>query len=210
MLTQDKNYHVDNQQLLRQFMFEKRIIFLEGPIDHAYINDISMPLGWSCSPRGVIDQIIYLSYQSKNPIYLIINSYGGVVDITLSLHDFMKMSQAPIYTVGTGIVASAAALLLSAGTQGKRYVMPNAKTMIHLPEAVFQGNVKDHKIWEKEFERAKNTYIKLLAKYSNKPETEIESLMDRGDHWMNAEETKNSGLADHVINSLSNILPDSV
>jgi len=105
MLAHDKEFHQHNQRLLRQLLFEKRVIFPEGPMGDAYSGDPTMPMGWVCSPRGVIDQIIYLSSKGQEPIKLIINSPGGFLDMAFSLLDFMATVSCPIHTVGTGVVA---------------------------------------------------------------------------------------------------------
>lgn len=208
MLVYDKEFHHDNQRLLRQFLFEKRVIFLEGFMGDAYTTDPTMPMGWTCSPRGVIDQLLYLSSDRRKPITLIINSPGGYIDTALSLHDIMTTISSPIHTVGLGTVSSAAVLILAAGTAGKRFIMPHTKTMIHLPQGQFQGDTKDVAIAVKEFEKCKNIYIKLLAMHSNKQGNEIDPLIDRGDHWMNAEESKTFGLIDHIVTNLSEIIPE--
>ena len=207
MMTNDKEFNFDNQRFLRQLFFEERTIFLEGVMFDAYVSDATMPWGWTCSPRGVIDQLIYLSREPIKPIRIFIDSGGGSLNTAIALHDIMKTMPCPLYTIALGLAASAATLILAAGTQGKRFIFPHAKTMIHPPR--LRGSIdaddKEINIIKEELEKSKNTYVELLAKYTNKQKEDISALMSRGEFWMNAEETKAFGLVDHIIMNFSDI-----
>lgn len=206
MLTHNKEFNNENLRFLRQLFFEKRLIFLEGFMFEAYISDPTMPMGWTCSPRGAIDQLIHLSNKPDEPVILFIDSGGGSLHTAITLHDIMKAIPCPIHTVALGLAASAATLVLAAGTQGKRFMFPHAKTMIHPPRLKGYVDVddKEMEIIKAELAKSKNNYIELLAKYTNKQVREIEALIER-EHWMNAEETKAFGLIDHIIRNFSDI-----
>ncbi|KKS37894.1 MAG: hypothetical protein A3G49_01180 [Candidatus Sungbacteria bacterium RIFCSPLOWO2_12_FULL_41_11] len=204
MLVNKKGFNIDNDQFLRHLFFEKRIIFLEGFISDAYVGDPTMPMGWANTPRGVIDQIIYLSSKSPEPIKLFIDSPGGFLTTAFSLLDFMTTVSCPIHTIGTGIIASAAVPVLAAGKSGKRFIFPHTRTMIHLPEGGTHGDAKDRKIAQQQIEEITNEYISTISHYTGKAKKEIESIIDRA-YWMNAEETKAFGLVDHIVTNFSDI-----
>jgi len=204
MLAADKEFRTENQKFLRQTFFEKRILFLEGVMTYDYCNDPTMPMGWPTSPRGVMDQLFYLDNLEEKPIRLFIDSPGGIADTCLLLYDTINSLRSPVYTIARGIVASAAVPILAAGKRGKRFIFPNSKTMIHLPHGGAHGDPKDMAIALKQFEKVKDTYVRILSELSGTPTGELEVLIER-DHWMSADETIEKGFADHKIVSLSDI-----
>lgn len=206
MYEHEGTFTYNRMKFLRKSFFEKRIVFLEGVIENSYISDPTMPWGWSTSPRGVIDQLIHLAERdNKSPITLIIDSPGGIVAYGFNLYDVMTSLGVPIKTVAMGLAASAAVPVLAAGTKGQRFIFSNSETMLHLPEAQFEGNTQDIDKFKKHFDGLKDRYVAILSRCTGRNSQEIERLMEKV-HWMNAEETVSFGLADHIVSNLLEIL----
>lgn len=211
MLTNDRGFSQRNLRFLRQIFFEdSRLIFLECQMDEsggaAYCNDPSLPAYWSVSPRGVIDQIIFLNAKDKNrPIVLFIDSPGGLVSQYLNVYDVMQAVSSPIHTVAMGFIASAAVPVLAGGRSGKRFVFSNSRTMIHLPRGGAQGDDEDLDRQTKELKRTKDAYIKILSKHAGKELAVIEAAIKPKEHFMDAEETIAFGLADKIVASLDEL-----
>ncbi|MBI2635266.1 MAG: ATP-dependent Clp protease proteolytic subunit [Parcubacteria group bacterium] len=207
MLVSNNNFKRSNARFLRQLFFEERLLFLDCQLDGtgglAYYNDGSIPFDWASSPRSVIDQIIYLDSLNREPIKLMIDSPGGLASAYLNLYDIMKASRSPIYTVATGVVASAAVPILVGGEPGHRYILPNSRTMIHMPRSHFGGDPKEVENQVREFNKVKTLYIGILSRHTNKAPDLIESDINRLDFWMDAKESVAYGLVDHVLNSFS-------
>jgi ATP-dependent Clp protease protease subunit len=134
-------------------------------------------------------------------IIFYINSPGGSVYHALGIYDTMKFVKSDIQTVGIGVNASAAAILLSSGTKSKRLLLPHATVMIHQPSSAAQrAKISDLEIDLKEGLRLKRLLNEILAKNTGQPVSKIEKDVDR-DYWMTAEEAKKYGLVDKVITS---------
>lgn len=148
----------------------------------------------------VVAQMLFLENQDANKdIIFYINSPGGSVYHALGIYDTMKYVKSDIQTVGIGINASAAALLLSSGTKGKRLLLPHATVMIHQPSAASErAKITDLEIDLREGLRIKKLLNEILAKNTGQPLSKIEKDVDR-DYWMTAEEAKKYGLVDKVI-----------
>lgn len=212
MLVHEKSFSGKNLRLLRQLFFEKhRLIFLECQLDEsggtAYCNDPTMPT-WAVSPRGVIDQILYLDNIEKSeerPIKMVIDSSGGFISPYLNLYDVMQAARSPIHTIAMGFIASAAAPILAGGFKGKRFIFPSSKTMIHLPRGGAQGDEEDLDKQAKLLKKTKDTYIKILSSHTGKDPDEIEKAINRKDHYMDAKETIEFGLADHLVTNLQEV-----
>lgn len=212
MLVHDKNFSGRNLRFLRQLFFEKRrLIFLECQLDEsggvAYYNDPTLP-DWAASPRSVIDQIIYLDNMERTenrPIRLLIDSPGGFISPYLNLYDVMRAARSPIYTIAMGFIASAAAPILAGGFNGKRFIFPSSKTMIHLPHGGAQGDDEDLDKRAKQLKKTKDTYIKILSRHTGKEPEEIERAINRKDYFMDAQETIDFGLADHLVTTLEEV-----
>src|SRR5262249_27812302 len=132
-------------------------------------------------------------------IILYLNSPGGSVYDAFAIYDTMKYVKSDIQTVGIGVQASAAAFLLSAGTEGKRLLLPNATVMIHQPSSVSQrAKISDFEIDLKERIRVKRLLNEILAKNTGQTLSRIEKDVDR-DYWMTADEAKKYGVVDKVI-----------
>ncbi len=167
-------------------LLKDRIIFLGTPVDQHTANLI-------------VAQLLFLQAEdAKKDIFLYINSPGGSVYDAMAIYDTMQFVTNDIQTVGIGMQASAAAFLLSAGTKGKRLILPEATVMIHQPSSGTQGKVTDMEIDLKESLRVKHRLNEIMAKNTGQKIEKIKTDMER-DYWMTAEEAKKYGLVDKVI-----------
>ena len=167
-------------------LLEDRIIFLSGEIDDAVANT-------------VVAQLIYL--EAKDPakdISLYINSPGGSVSAGLAIYDTMNYVKCDVSTICIGMAASMCAFLLSSGTKGKRYALPNSEIMIHQPLGGAQGQASDIKIAAEHILRTKQRLNTILAKNSGKPLAQIEQDTDR-DNYLSAQDAQEYGLIDKVF-----------
>ena len=167
-------------------LLKERVIFLVGPV-----NDVTANL--------VVAQMLFL--ESENPdkdIYLYINSPGGSVTAGLAIYDTMQFIKPDVQTVCLGQAASAAAVLLAAGTPGKRSALPHSRIMIHQPSGGAQGTAADIEIQAKEILYLRSTMNGLYSKHTGRPVEQIERDMER-DFFMSADEAKSYGLIDTVI-----------
>ncbi|MBR0134078.1 ATP-dependent Clp protease proteolytic subunit [Candidatus Saccharibacteria bacterium] len=147
----------------------------------------------------VIAQLLHLAYEDpKKDIKLYINSPGGSVYDGLAIIDTMNYIEPDVQTIGIGLQASMGAMLLSSGTKGKRYCLPNARIMIHQPSSGTEGKITDQEIALKEGIYLKQVLAEMMAKNTGKSVKEVEKAMDR-DHWMSAEEAQKFGIIDEVI-----------
>ena len=147
----------------------------------------------------VIAQLLYLAHEdSKKGIKLYINSPGGSVYDGLAIIDTMNYIEPDVETIGIGLQASMGAMLLSSGTKGKRYCLPNARIMIHQPSSGTEGKITDQEIMLREGVFLKKRLAEIFAKNTGKKLAQVEKDMDR-DNWMSAEEAKTYGIIDKVI-----------
>jgi ATP-dependent Clp protease protease subunit len=147
----------------------------------------------------LIAQLLFL--ESEDPdkdINFYINSPGGVVTAGLAVYDTMQYIKPDIATVCIGQAASMGAFLLTAGTRGKRYSLPNSRILIHQPMGGFQGQASDIAIQAKEILRMKDTLNNILARHTGRDLKQIQVDTDR-DYFMSSEEAKEYGIIDHVI-----------
>ncbi|MBP6344259.1 MAG: ATP-dependent Clp endopeptidase proteolytic subunit ClpP [Candidatus Omnitrophica bacterium] len=173
-------------------LLKERIIFLGTAIDDVVAN-------------LVVAQILFL--QSDDPekdIYLYINSPGGSVTAGLAIYDTMQYVKPDVCTICIGQAASMGSVLLTAGTKGKRFALPNARIMIHQPWGGAQGTASDIHIQAKEILRMKEELNKILAKHSGQPIERIEKDADR-DFFMSSQEASDYGLVDKVIEGIGSI-----
>ncbi|MEI8327839.1 MAG: ATP-dependent Clp protease proteolytic subunit [Candidatus Taylorbacteria bacterium] len=167
-------------------LLRDNIIFLGGPIDDHMANLI-------------IAQLLFLqSEDPKKEIQLYVNSPGGSVTATLAIIDTMQHIKNDISTVCVGIAASGAALVLSAGTKGKRLALPNSEVMIHQPIGGAEGQASDIEISAKHILKTRMSLNKLLAKNTGQSLARIEKDVDR-DFFMDADEAKKYGVIDQVV-----------
>ncbi len=169
-------------------LLRDRIIFIGQPIDDNVANT-------------VIAQMLFLEVQDpKKDIKLYINSPGGLVTSGLAIYDTMQYVQPDVSTICMGQAASAAALLLAAGTRGKRLSLPNANILIHQPMGGARGQASDVGIQARQILRIKDRLNEIFVKHTGQPKEKIETDTDR-DFYMTAEEAKEYGLIDKVIES---------
>ena len=167
-------------------LLKDRIIFIGSPIDDILANT-------------VIAQLLFL--QTEDPekdIHIYINSPGGVVTSGLAIYDTMQYIKPDIATYCLGQAASMGALLLTAGTKGKRQVLPNSRVMIHQPLGGFHGQATDIEIHAKEIMKMKDNLNQILAKHTGQPLDKIHSDTER-DYFMSGNEAKKYGIVDEVI-----------
>lgn len=147
----------------------------------------------------VVAQLLFLAHEDpKKDIKLYINSPGGSVYDGLAIIDTMNYIESDVQTIGIGLQASMGAMLLSCGTKGKRFALPNARVMIHQPSSGTQGKITDQEIMLKEGIFLKKRLAEILAKNTGKKVDQIIKDMDR-DNWMSADEAKDYGIIDEVI-----------
>ena len=169
-------------------LLRDRIIFIGQPIDDNVANT-------------VIAQMLFLEVQDpKKDIKLYINSPGGLVTSGLAIYDTMQYVQPDVSTICMGQAASAAALLLAAGTPRKRLSLPNANVLIHQPMGGARGQASDVGIQARQILRIKDRLNEIFVKHTSQPKEKIERDTDR-DFYMTAEEAKEYGLIDKVIES---------
>lgn len=167
-------------------LLKERIIFLGTEIN----DDVS---------NVIIAQLLFLqSEDSEKDISMYINSPGGVVTAGMAIYDTMQFVKCPITTYCMGQAASMGAVLLAAGTKGKRFALPNSRIMIHQPLGGAQGQATDIEIQTKEILRMKKRLNEILADHTGKPLKTIEKDTDR-DFFMSAEEAVKYGLVDEVV-----------
>lgn len=167
-------------------LLNERIIFLGDQVNEATAN-------------LVVAQLIHLAYEDpKKDIKLYINSPGGAVYDGLAIYDTIQFIKPDVQTIGIGLQASMGAFLLSSGTKGKRFALPNSRIMIHQPHGGAQGQITDQEITLREGLFLKNRLNEILAKNTGQKLSKIEQDMER-DFWMGAEEAKKYGLIDEVI-----------
>jgi len=167
-------------------LLKDRIIFLGTAINDEVANLL-------------IAQLLFL--ESEDPdkdINFYVNSPGGVVTAGMAVYDTMQYIKPDIATVCIGQAASMGAILLTAGTKGKRYSLPNSRILIHQPMGGFQGQASDIEIQAKEILRMKDTLNKILMKHTGKDLDQIQLDTDR-DFFMTGQEAKEYGIIDHVI-----------
>lgn len=167
-------------------LLRERVVFLVGPV-----NDQSANL--------VVAQLLFL--ESENPdkdISLYINSPGGSVSAGMSIFDTMHFIKPDVSTLCMGMAASMGAFLLSAGTKGKRFALPNSKIMIHQPLGGTQGQATDIEIHAREILKTREQLNRILAEQSGQSLEKIQADTER-DYYMSAEEAQTYGLIDKVL-----------
>lgn len=172
-------------------LLKDRVIFIGSAIDDMVAN-------------SVIAQLLYLQMEDpKKDIHIYIHSPGGYVTAGMAMYDTMQYVTCDLATYCIGQAASMGAVLLAAGTKGKRYALPNARIMIHQPLGGAQGQASDISIQAKEILRTKKTLSQILANHTGQPFEKLEKDTDR-DFFMSAEDAKEYGLVDEVIKSKKN------
>ena len=171
-------------------LLKERIIFLSGPISDATANT-------------VIAQLLFLQHEDpKKDIYLYVNSPGGSVTATLAMYDTMKHIKPDVSTICVGVAASGAAVILAAGTKGKRFALPNAEVMIHQVMGGAEGQATEIEITARHMIKIKDRLNKILSDTTGQPIKKVEADSDR-DFYMDAEEAKKYGMIDAVLKEKS-------
>lgn len=179
-------YQRYRQMSLDDMLLENRIVFLIGEISYQRAAEIIM-------------KMLYLDNLKRNTeISLYINSPGGSVDDTMAIYDTIRFVGSPVATFCIGRAQSGAAVILAAGTKGKRHALEHAKIMLHQPWGGVTGQAADIKIQAEEILKAKTMINELLAKHSGQPVEKIAKESER-DRYMTAEEALQYGLIDEVL-----------
>jgi ATP-dependent Clp protease protease subunit len=167
-------------------LLKERIIFLGTPIDDQVANLI-------------VAQLLFLNREDpERQINMYINSPGGVIYAGLAIYDTMQMISNPISTVAVGVTASFGTVLLTAGSKGLRYALPNATIHMHQPLGGAQGQATDIEIQAKQILRLKSLLLGIMAKHTGQPLEVIERDSDR-DYYLEAKQAVDYGLVDHVL-----------
>ena len=166
-------------------LLKDRIIILNGEIDETLGNLI-------------VAQLLYLDSENNEDISLYINSPGGSVSAGLAIYDTMNFIKSDVVTISIGMSASMGAFLLSSGTKGKRYSLPNSEIMIHQPLGGAKGQATEIKIAAEHILKTKDKLNKILSKNTGNDLKIIENDTER-DNYMSAEDAKNYGLIDKII-----------
>jgi ATP-dependent Clp protease protease subunit len=179
-------YNRYREMTLEEMLLENRVVFLVGEINHV-------------SASRVIMQMLYLqSVKKDTDINFYINSPGGVVDDTLAMFDIMRFLSCDIATYCIGRAESGGAIVFMAGKKGKRFILPNAKVMIHQPFGGVYGQAADIEIQADEILKTKNTLIRIMAKCTGQTEERIREDSER-DRFFDAEAAVKYGLCDEVL-----------
>jgi len=174
------------EMTIDELLLENRVVFLVGEITYA-------------SATSVIMRMLYLSSQNKDrDISLYINSPGGSVDDTMAIYDTMSYLPCDVETTCIGRAMSGGAIILAAGTKGKRHVLPHAKVMIHQPYGGVYGQTSDVQIQAEEILRTKKMLNELMAELTDKDLEQVTEDSER-DKYFTAQEAKDYGIVDEVL-----------
>lgn len=173
-------------------LLKENIIFVGGPIDDHMAN-------------SVIAQLLFLSSNDpKKDINIYINSPGGSVTAGLGIYDTMQFVKPDVSTICMGMAASMAQVLLCAGTEGKRFALPNSRIMMHQPSGGTQGQSSDIEIYANEILRMRKQLYGIIGKHAGKNPEKIEKDADR-DNYMTPEEAMEYGLVDKILEARKDI-----
>jgi ATP-dependent Clp protease protease subunit len=178
-------YNRYREMTLEEMLLENRVVFLVGEINHV-------------SASRVIMQLFYLENIKRDTIRLYINSPGGVVDDTLAIYDVMQYLGSEIETYCIGRAESGGAIVFMAGRKGKRFILPNAKVMIHQPFGGVYGQAADIEIQAEEILKTKETLVNVMAKCTGQPAEKVKEDSER-DRFFDARQSVAYGISDEVI-----------
>ena len=182
----NRDYQRQRQMTLGDLLLENRIIFLQGEIHDGNANELVM-------------KMLYLQSENRRKdINFYINSPGGSVSSTLAIYDTMQILSCPVTTFCVGLAASGGAVLLAGGSAGKRYILPNAKVMIHQPYGQVGGQVSDIEIQADEILKTREVLNQVLSEHTGQKIEKIAEDTDR-DYYMTAEDAKEYGIVDEII-----------
>jgi ATP-dependent Clp protease, protease subunit len=194
-----REYTRQRQYGTGDILLDNRIIFFGTSGNNVY-----EPVITDMTAHLVIQQMLYLQYENRTQeIHFYINSPGGSVTATLAIYDTMQFLECPIATYCMGIAASGAAILLAAGSKGKRFALPHAKVMIHQPWSQgIGGQASDVEIEMREILKEKKRLNEILARHTGKPLEVVEAETERN-RYFTAPEAKEFGLVDDVLVKIS-------
>lgn len=181
----DKDIQGERSYDIFSRLLKERIIFISGVINDSVAN-------------SVIAELLYLDSINHEDISIYINSPGGVITSGMAIYDTMNFVKSDVTTICIGMAASMAAFLLSSGTIGKRYILPNADVMIHQPLGGAEGQATDIKIAAERILELKRRLNRILAKNTGKSLSKIEKDTER-DNYLTADEAVKYGLVDKII-----------
>lgn len=184
-IIEERRLNVASMDVFSRLMMD-RIVFLGVPIDDDVANIVQAQLLFLASQDGGLDISMYL------------NTPGGSVSAGLGIYDTIQLIEPDVSTICTGMAASMGAVLLCAGTSGKRSALKHSRIMIHQPLGGAQGQASDIEIAAKEILKTKTELYTIISEHTGKPVEQIASDADR-DHWMTSEEAKNYGIIDEVL-----------
>jgi ATP-dependent Clp protease protease subunit len=197
-----REYARQRQMTLGDLLLENRIVFLGSSPETGGQAPITDYLA-----NVTIQKLLFLQYENRNQeIHFYINCPGGSVTATLAIYDTMQYMDCPISTYCMGIAASGAAIILAAGTKGRRYALPNSKVMIHQPWGQVGGQISDIEIQANEIMKERHRLNEILAKHTGRPLDVIEKETER-DRFFTAQEAKDFGLVDEVIQKITEEKP---
>lgn len=184
-ILEERELNVTQMDVFSRLMMD-RVIFLGTPIDDYVANTITA-------------QLLYLdSVEPGRDISIYLNSPGGSVTAGLSMYDTMQMVSSDVCTICTGMAASMAAVLLVAGSEGKRQALPHSRVMIHQPLGGVQGQASDMEIEVREIQKFKKELYTIISEHSHTPFDKVWQDSDRN-YWMTAQEAKEYGMIDEVL-----------
>jgi ATP-dependent Clp protease protease subunit len=182
-----------DDQLAARLLYQ-RIIVLGAEVDDQVANRL-------CA------QLLLLSAEDpRGDISLYINSPGGSVSAGLAIYDTMRLIPNDVSTLAMGLAGSMGQFLLSAGTPGKRYCLQHAQILMHQGSAGFGGTAADVEIYAEQLERVGNTMLRLISEHTGQPIENVERD-SRRDRWFNADEAKQYGLIDHILDRVDDVRP---
>ena len=188
------SYQRTREMTIDELLLENRVVFLIGEINQS-------------SAARLIMQMFYLENLKKGQeIHFYINSPGGSVDDTLAIYDTMRFMTSPVSTYCIGRAYSGGAVLLTAGTKGKRFILPHAKVMTHQPYGGVGGQAEDIRIQAEQIIKSKHELIRIISRHTGQPEEIVRKDSER-DKYFNAMEAKEYGLVDEVITELPKDMP---
>jgi len=187
------HYQRTREMGLNEMLLENRIIFLDLPLDPSFTTN----QGTICSV--LIKSMLYLDNIKRGAdVHLYINCPGGSVDDTMAIYDTMRFMKSDVCTYCVGHAMSGAALILAAGTKGKRFALPHAQIMLHQPWGGIGGQAADIKIQAEEILKTKAMINGILAEHTGQSLEKIQAETER-DRYMSAEEAREYGLIDEVL-----------
>jgi len=197
-----RDYARQRQMTLGDLLLENRIVFLGSSPETGGNPAITDYLA-----NVTIQKLLFLQYENRTQeIHFYINCPGGSVTATLAIYDTMQYMECPISTYCMGMAASGAAIILAAGTKGKRFALPNSKVMIHQPWGQVGGQVSDIEIQATEIMKERHRLNEILASHTGQSVDRMEVETDR-DRYFSAQEAKDFGLVDDVIQKITEEKP---